>query len=517
MDGTVPPLGRLAELKARYQFTVLADEAHSLLSMGATGKGSVEMWNEDHPEDHVPLDIFDIRTATLSKAIGALGGIVFGTSKFEKAILSRRNELLRNASEPLVPASMVQALYVLGQPSRVQRNLRRLKAIIAFMRAELTEAGIYIYGNATTPVLPIHTGRPSLAAELSYVLRQQGILATPIATPAVPLWEARVRVCLSADFSDDTVNSLVRGLIRSCQTVGIIGKMHQKPKVFTFKDELKPLIEVELSEMANSQQYVRSLILQDKDSVPQTDKHATNLIQAGHIARNQYGIASGAPRWTTGTYAVHIAVEKAVSEQTATEATMTFPDSRIGLMSSIAALCRPLIGFKKHYLLLPKDTPAAVKEGVKVAPRKGAPTTKYYDSAQSLLQILKSLCDKDTYITLYIDSQLQSSNIFFHREMRNLFLSKTRPGMTILLDNHERPERVPDLDIVKTAKCCGAQLAVYGSFSRTYGLPGAYLASKKQLIDEQRYTSRGYMYTTSPLPFVMGMISEALASGKEQA
>jgi serine palmitoyltransferase len=515
MDGTVPRLDRMAALKEQFDFTILADEAHSLLSLGETGRGCIEMWNQDHPEHPIPLNLFDIRTATLSKAIGAIGGIVFGTSRFEKAILSRHDELLRNSSEPLVPAAIVQALYVLGQPSRLQRNLRRLQAIVSFVRAELAEAGIFVYGNALTPVLPIHTGRPSLAAKLSHVLRQQGVLATPIATPAVPMWEARVRVCLSADFNDDTVNSLVGGLIRGCQILGITGKSQRKTKTFTYEDELKHLVEAEVSEIAGSRQYIRGLILQDKNSLSETAKHATRLIQAGHVARDQFGIASGAPRWTAGTYTVHLKVEKAVSELTATEATMTFPDSHIGLMSTIAALSRPLIGFKKHYLFIPGNAPLAVTNGLKIAPRKRAPITKFYDSAESLLQVLKSLFNRDTYITLYVDSDFQSSAPNIHGDIKKLFQSKPRTGMTILLSCHEGPGHVPHMDIVETAKRCGAQLVVYGSFSRSYGLAGAYLAGKKQLIDEFRYTSRGYMFTTSGLPFVMGMILEALRSGKE--
>jgi serine palmitoyltransferase len=51
---------------------------------------------------------------------------------------------------------------------------------------------------------------------------------------------------------------------------------------------------------------------------------------------------------------------------------------------------------------------------------------------------------------------------------------------------------------------------LYGSLTRTLGLPGGYLAGPECLIRELRYTSRGYMFTTSPPPFVMDMIRVAL-------
>lgn len=514
MDGTVPQLDRLAQLKQRYDCTILADEAHSLLALGTTGKGCVEMWNESHPDNHIPLGLFDIRTATLSKAFGAIGGIVCGISKFEKAIVNRQAELLANASEPLTPAAIVQSLHVLGQPSRLQRNLCRLRATVAFVRGELERAGIFVYGNGVTPVLPIHTGRPSLACALSYVLRQHDILALPISTPAVPMWEARVRVCLSADLDDDTVNRLVDGLIKCCQIVGIIGKTHLKLRTFTYQDNAP---QAEETEALDSQRYVENLITQDKDTPSGVAKTATLLVQAGHAARHQYGVASGAPRWTAGTYDVHLEVEKFVAELTGMEGTMTFGDSYIALMSTIAALYRPLLAFKKHYFLIPSNAPAAVMDGLKVALKNGATTTKYYDSAEALLYNLKVALDKNIYVTLYLDSEFESTTCQLHKGLRKLCHSKKFSGMTILLDCHERPERVPHMDIVKTAECCGAQLAAYGSFSRTYGLSGAYVVGRKQLISELRYTSRGYMFTTSQLPFVMGMVAEALKGGKQLA
>lgn len=513
MDGTVPPLDRLAQLKKRYNFTFLADEAHSLLSLGSTGKGCVEMWNEDHPDDHLSLNLFDLRTATLSKACGAIGGIVCGTSRFERAILTRRDELLANATEALTPAAMVQSLHVLGQPSRLQRNLCRLRAIVAFVRSELGKAGIYVYGHAMTPILPIHTGRPSVACKLSYVLRLQGVLATPIATPAVPMWGSRVRVCLSADFDDDAVNRLVGHLIKGCQIAGISTKARVKPCKFIYEDNQRYELEGKGSEAANSQQYIQNLIMQDKNTSLDQAKPTANIIHAGHAARSRYGIGSGAARWTTGTFDVHLKVEQEVADLIGTEDTMTFPDSYIGLMSTIAALCRPLIGYKKHYIFIPREAPKAVLDGIKVAPKKSLPTVGYYDNAELLLQSLKAIIDRGVYVTLYLDSGFQTSNNGLHQGLRKLCQVQRSSGMTILLDNYERPEQVLKTDIVKTAQSCGAQLAVYGSFNRTFGLPGAYLAGEKQLINELRYTSRGYMFSTSPLPFVMGMIVEALRGG----
>lgn len=49
-------------------------------------------------------------------------------------------------------------------------------------------------------------------------------------------------------------------------------------------------------------------------------------------------------------------------------------------------------------------------------------------------------------------------------------------------------------------------LLVYGSFNEDFGLPGAYLAGPSNLITELRYTSRGYMFTTSIPTYIVEMV-----------
>ena len=43
MDGTVPALDVLARLKQQYTYTLLGDEAHSLLCLGRSGRGAIEV------------------------------------------------------------------------------------------------------------------------------------------------------------------------------------------------------------------------------------------------------------------------------------------------------------------------------------------------------------------------------------------------------------------------------------------------------------------------------------------
>ncbi|OQV07906.1 hypothetical protein CLAIMM_12257 isoform 2 [Cladophialophora immunda] len=360
MDGTVPALDTLVRLKQKYNFTLLADEAHSLMCLGRTGRGCIGVWNEKHPDQPVPTDLFDLRTGTLSKSVGAIGGIVCGKSRFAATVLKRRDEMLASGADPVPTSSIIQTLNVLGQPTLLQRHLRRLTAAATFVREELHRAGVHVYGNAISPILPVHAGRPSMAAKMSYALRKVGLLATPVSTPAVPFWESRVRICLSADHDNDTVDGLIAAIVKAAQNIGLTGNAKCEPRPFNYLDELPT--EQERTEARHTCDYIRQLIDQDIRRTTGTICDHT-ILDAGHAARSRYGLGSGGARWITGTSELHIQVEKLAARLTGTADALTYPDSFIGLMSTVAALSRPVIGFKKHVFLVPDSASQAVWDG----------------------------------------------------------------------------------------------------------------------------------------------------------
>lgn len=85
---------------------------------------------------------------------------------------------------------------------------------------------------------------------------------------------------------------------------------------------------------------------------------------------------------------------------------------------------------------------------------------------------------------------------------------KAFQGMTILLDS---TTKLTSSEIASVAKASDARPLVFSSFHHTLGgLNGAFLAGDKALIEELRYTSRCYVFTAAPAPYVMAMVAEAL-------
>ncbi|KAK4941938.1 hypothetical protein LTR10_018268 [Elasticomyces elasticus] len=466
MDGTIPDLAGLSSLKEHFGFTLLVDEAHSFLCLGATGRGCVELWNEDDTVIPVANDLIDIRTTTLSKAVGSIGGV----------------------------------------PTMLHRSLKRLRSITKFCRQELHRVGLYIYGCDSSPILPIFAGRPSVAAKLSYILRQLGVLASPVSTPAVPFWESRVRVCLSAAFDDNTVYRLLQTILEAAHRVGL-SKVTSSPTTPQCRIDDIILQEQESREASGTEKHIKDLIaacaVTTAPTVPEGVVRA-----AGHDALSLYGLGSGGARWVVGTSELHVEVEKLAARITGAQDAMTYHDSYIGLMSTIAALCRPVQGYKKHCLFVPQDMPPAVEDGLRVAPRAHRPTVTTYTNIESLTSGMLRSQSRSTYATLV----LRSNEITDQRHLED-FLDRTtslhqHAGMTILLIDEggigtfSRPRTIHGQN--------SARLLLYGSFFRAYNLLGSYLAGDPALIMELRYTSRGYMFSTSQQPFIMGMIAAEL-------
>ncbi|GKT54593.1 FUM8p protein [Colletotrichum tofieldiae] len=518
MEADVPPLDAIYRLKKDYNFVLYCDEAHSFLSLGRTGRGCLEYWNDNHPESPLPWDLIDIRTGTLSKAVGGIGGIIAGKRCFEEGICKYIGNLDECENISLPSSTMVQTLWVLGQPCRISRNLERLANIARFCREELDRFGIFVYGDVGTPVLPVYTGRPSLSAKLSYALRCGGLLATPVCSPAVPFWESRVRINLSADFTDEEVNKLVQVVIRAAASVGISRTTGIIPSTVFKTDESSYLVDEDLDEARAAFDSARHLVKMDAMTGPMSLQRelfnktcGPQILEVGHHSRAQYGIGAGGARWICGTFPPHLAVEDLIARVTGMEAGMTYADASIGLASTIAAISRPLVGHNKHYMLFERGVTQFVRDGLTMVSKKDAPILLGYVDLFQLAQQVRKLSRKYKRIclTVYLRISEDSAHQLLSSVLEEIVsLIGPESVLTILL--HTTAQYLNPRDFVSYPSQSNIHVLVCGSFNRIFGLPAGFLTGPECLIRELRYTSRGYMFTTSPPPFVMEMLQAAL-------
>ncbi|WP_398464757.1 aminotransferase class I/II-fold pyridoxal phosphate-dependent enzyme [Tardiphaga sp.] len=197
MDGDVPDLKRLIELKKRYSAWLMVDEAHALGVIGATGAGSFEHCGVD------PRDV-DIWMGTLSKTLAGCGGYIATSAELVDYIKSLVSVFVYSvAMPPVIAAAANFALQTMHkEPERVTRLHSRARFFDERARAKRL---LTVAREIPTAVSPIIIGDSIPAVALSHALLRRGVNVMPVLYPAVPAKAARLRFFLNATHGEDDI------------------------------------------------------------------------------------------------------------------------------------------------------------------------------------------------------------------------------------------------------------------------------------------------------------------------
>jgi len=203
MDGDVAELPAILEIKKRHNALLMVDEAHSMGVLGATGRGLGEHHNID------PLEV-DLWMGTFSKTFASCGGYIAGKSDFIDFLkLTTPGFVYSVGMSPPDAAAALAALRLLkGDPQRVTRLQDRAQLFLKLAK----ERGIDTGMSANSAVIPVLIGATEKAFKLHYSLRERGVLALPIAYPAVPENAARLRFFISSLHTEQQIHDTIDGL-----------------------------------------------------------------------------------------------------------------------------------------------------------------------------------------------------------------------------------------------------------------------------------------------------------------
>ena len=190
MDGDIAPLPAIVEIAERHAIMVMVDDAHGEGVLGTGGRGIV-----DHFDLHGRVDV---EVGTLSKAFGVVGGLVAGKQVIIDWLRQRARPFLFS-SAMTVPdvAACIEATKLLQESTE---RVERLWENARLLRQGMQELG-FDTGRSETPILPIMIGEAPLAQQMSRRLIEEGLFATAVGHPTVPMGKARIRVMNSAAHS----------------------------------------------------------------------------------------------------------------------------------------------------------------------------------------------------------------------------------------------------------------------------------------------------------------------------
>ena len=198
MDGDIAPLDQICRVVRKHNAILLVDEAHSTGVLGPEGRGAVAHFGL--------VGKVDLHVGTLSKAMGASGGYVAGTSAAITYIrYFARSGMFSTAPSPMVMAAANAALHVIrSEPERREQLWKNCR----FMHASLVQMGFKI-NEAPSPVIPVVVGSNKPLRQMTLELHGNDVCVNSVPFPAVPLGSERLRISLTANH---TVEQLTRAL-----------------------------------------------------------------------------------------------------------------------------------------------------------------------------------------------------------------------------------------------------------------------------------------------------------------
>ena len=200
MDGDLAPLADIAALAARFDATLLIDEAHATGVHGPQGRGLAAML-EGAPNV--------VTLHTCGKALGVSGALLLMPELLRRFMINRCKPFIyATAPSPLIASAVRASLRICAQADDRRAALR---ARIEQLATHLARLGL---PSSRTQIQPVILGADRRATAMADALAAEGFDVRAIRPPTVPEGSARLRITLSSALAPSSVDALGGALAR---------------------------------------------------------------------------------------------------------------------------------------------------------------------------------------------------------------------------------------------------------------------------------------------------------------
>ena len=197
MQGDQGKLKEIAELKSKYNFRFLVDDAHGFGTLGATGAGAGE---EQGVQDEI-----DVYFATFAKSMGSIGAFLSGDKNTIKFLKYNMRSQVFAKSMPLVQVlgNMKRLEMLMENPGLKEKLWKNATAL----QTGLRNAGFNL-GNTNSCVTPVFLkGSVHEAMNLVYDLRENHkIFCSIVIYPVIPKDMILLRLIPTASHTEEDIN-----------------------------------------------------------------------------------------------------------------------------------------------------------------------------------------------------------------------------------------------------------------------------------------------------------------------
>lgn len=205
MHGNPAPIPEIERIAKQYQALAFADEAHASGVFGHQGRGLLDLFQADP-------NVW-IKTGTLSKAIGSIGGFVAGSKLLCQLITQRARPLIFSTALP--PVNLLQAKFAISRLASMDHERNKLYLRCKQLQTILKRLRLQSFNNhplVQSPIIPILVHTPQAALALSKHLESHNIYIPAIRPPTVPKNHSLLRVSLNAHHQEEHLLQLEQAL-----------------------------------------------------------------------------------------------------------------------------------------------------------------------------------------------------------------------------------------------------------------------------------------------------------------
>ncbi|HUH67074.1 MAG TPA: pyridoxal phosphate-dependent aminotransferase family protein [Syntrophales bacterium] len=203
MDGDILHVSGIKELKERYGFLTIVDEAHAFGALGSGGRG-------------VARSMADAAVGTFGKAFGFFGAFVLLPEGLKEYLFNFSSPLIYTTTLP--EAHAATTIDILRFVEEADDRRARLREASTCIREGLRAEGFHVTGDAH--ILALEVGNENKAVSLSRKLLQRNIFVLLARYPTVPLHRSILRISVTAFHDEEDVKSFIRHVKEANEEIG---------------------------------------------------------------------------------------------------------------------------------------------------------------------------------------------------------------------------------------------------------------------------------------------------------
>ncbi len=199
MFGDRAPLHDFVDLKQKYDFTLLLDEAHSFGIIGENGRGLAE---EQGVEEHI-----DLIVGTFSKSLGSIGGFAASNSEDFNLLPYIARPYIFSASQ--CPSSIATTIEALKQFERKPERRKRSKMLSEKLHAGLKALGLNIACDVPSPIVAVKIADENELVKKWNDLLENGLYVNIALPPGTPSGTYLLRCSVSSAHQESDIEQII--------------------------------------------------------------------------------------------------------------------------------------------------------------------------------------------------------------------------------------------------------------------------------------------------------------------